>query len=63
MFLKGIVTSFESNETRVTFIDRNSKVSPPLKKADHVGELKINDNVAAIFFSNNMADGLIIAKY
>lgn len=62
MFLKGIVTS-NQNEVRVTFLDRNNNVSPPLKIADHVGNLDINDTVAVIFFSNNMKDGLIIAKY
>lgn len=63
MFLKGFVTSTENNEARVTFPDRNNNVSPPLKIADHVGVLNINDSVAVMFFSNNMKDGLIIAKY
>ncbi len=63
MFLKGIVSSIETNEARITFKDRDNIVSPTLKIASHVGTLSINDTVAVIFFSKNMSDGLIIAKY
>ncbi|RII32855.1 hypothetical protein D2A34_21920 [Clostridium chromiireducens] len=63
MFLKGIVTSNQGEEARITFPDRDNTVSPLLVKASHVGDLNINDQVAVIFFSNNMKDGLIIAKY
>lgn len=63
MFLKGIVTSITTEGARVTFPDRNNNVSPIIKVADHVGVLAINDNVAVLFFSNNMSDGLIIAKF
>jgi len=63
MLLKGVVTSIQLNEARVTFPDKNNNVSPPLKIASHVGDLSIDNNVAVMFFSNNMSDGLIIAKY
>jgi hypothetical protein len=61
--LKGIVSSIEPKGIRVTFIDRNNVVSPPLSKAVHVGELQLGNNVVVEFFSDNMLDGLIIAKF
>lgn len=63
MNLKGIVTSIENNCARVTFPDRNNTVSSLIKKASHVPDLSVNDNVIAIFFSDSMNDGVIIAKF
>lgn len=63
MTLKGIVSSTDINGTRVTFPDRENTVSGPLKRAQHVGSLSVGDAVAVIFFSTNLSDGLIIAKF
>lgn len=63
MVLKGILTSFEQGKPRVVFIDKEKIVSPPLNVAAHVTGLNINDNVAVIFFSNSMVDGLIIGRW
>lgn len=63
MNLKGIVTSIENNCARVTFPDRNNTVSPAIKKASHVPNLLINDNVIVMFFSDSMNDGVIVAKF
>lgn len=63
MVLKGKVSSVELEGARVVFPDKDNTVSSPLKVAAHVGILQTGDNVAAIFFSDNMKDGLIIAKY
>lgn len=63
MVLKGIVTSFEQGKPRVTFVDKENIVSPPLDVAAHVTELTINSNVAVIFFSNSMTDGVVIGRW
>lgn len=63
MILKGNVSSVESEGIRVVFPDKENTVSSPLKVAAHVGSLQVGDNVAVIFFTDNMKDGLIIAKY
>ena len=62
MVFKGVVTSIEGSKARVTFKDKNNIVSSLLKKANHIGELFINDEVTVVFF-NGMDDGLIIAKF
>ncbi|TZE82005.1 hypothetical protein [Calorimonas adulescens] len=63
MVLKGKVSSIESSGIRVLFPERDNDVSWPLKAASHVGTLQVGDNVAVVFFSNSMNDGLIIAKF
>jgi hypothetical protein len=63
MCFKGIVSSIESNGAKATFPDKNNNVSPTLKVASHVTDLKVGDNIAVVFFSNSMADGLIIARW
>jgi len=63
MSLKGIVSTVESEGARVTFIDRENCVSPVLKIAAHISLLAVGDNVAVLFFSDSMTDGLIIAKF
>jgi hypothetical protein len=63
MILKGKVSSVEGTKARITFIDKENDVSSPLEKASHIGLLEVGDNVVVAFFSENMADGLIIAKY
>lgn len=63
MVLKGKVSSIESAGVRVVFPDRENTVSPLLKIASHVGPLEVGNDVAVIFFSNSMKDGLIIAKF
>jgi hypothetical protein len=63
MILKGIVTGTDTLGTRVTFKDRDNNVSAPLKKSSHIGNLELGDFVAVVFFSNNMTDGIIIARW
>lgn len=63
MNLKGKVSSVEHEGVRVILTDRNNTVTVPLQTASHVGVLNVGDSVAVIFFTNNMTDGLIIAKY
>lgn len=63
MILKGFVSSIEEAGIRVTIKDRDNIVSPPIKAAVHVGALEVGQSVAVVFFSDNMLDGLIIAKY
>ncbi|MGE5631703.1 MAG: hypothetical protein ACM3TR_11475 [Caulobacteraceae bacterium] len=63
MELKGKVSTIESGGVRVTFENYESTVSAPIDVATHVGELMVGDMVAVIFFSDNMKDGLVIAKY
>ena len=63
MILKGKVSSLEINGARVTFQDRENIVSSALQVASDVGTLKVGENVAAVFFSDNMNDGLIIARW
>lgn len=60
MNLKGKVSSIE-NGVRVVF--PNNNISYVVKAATHIGNLTIGDNVAVMFFSNNMIDGLVIAKF
>ena len=63
MVLKGIVSSIEETGTRVAFPDKENTVSAPLQKVSSVGILGIGDNIVVVFFSNNMQEGLILAKY
>jgi hypothetical protein len=63
MTLKGIVTSMKDGTARVTFNDNDKIVSSLIKIAEHVQELEPGDNVVVTFFSKNMADGVIIAKF
>lgn len=63
MNLNGIVSSTYDKGVRVTFPGRENAVSNILKIAAHVGPLNVGDNVVVIFFSNNMTDGLVIAKF
>jgi hypothetical protein len=65
MILKGKVSSIEDGKVRVLFPDKANCVSAPLEAADHidVDELTIGNNVAVIFFADNLKDGLIIAKF
>ena len=63
MNLKGVVSSVHDSGVRVTFPDRSNVVSPIIKIAAHVGSLKVDDSVAVMFFSNSMADGLVVAKF
>lgn len=63
MILRGIVSSMEAAGTRVTFPDKENTVSAPLPSAASVGALTVGNNVAVVFFADNMSDGLILAKY
>lgn len=63
MEIKGKVSSISSDGVRIIVDNSENKVTSPFKVAAHVGVLEAGDNVAAIVFSDNMADGLIIAKY
>jgi hypothetical protein len=64
MHRKGIVTEVNAIErtARVTFRDLNSTVSAVLPYAKHLS-IDINDRVVVLFFSANLADGLIVATY
>lgn len=63
MILKGQVSSIETNGVRVAFKEKDNSVSAPLKIASHISELKVGENVAVAFFSDNMVDGVIIARW
>lgn len=63
MVLRGIVSSIGIDGTRATFPDKENVVSAPLLVAVGVGTLEIGNNIVAVFFSDNMQDGLILAKY
>jgi len=63
MVLRGIVSSIEEAGTRVAFPDKESTVSAPLPKVSSVGILEIGSSIVAVFFSDNLQDGLILAKY
>ncbi|WP_026486681.1 hypothetical protein [Caldanaerobius polysaccharolyticus] len=63
MQLKGLISSIEGNKARVTFPDKDNSVAYLLPIASHVIDLEVGNRVAVIFFSNNMADGVIIAKF
>lgn len=63
MNLKGKVSSIEPSGVRIILVDRNNSVTVPLQVALHVGSLDVGDNVAVMFYSSNLNDGLIIAKY
>jgi len=63
MILKGKVSSIEGSKVRVVFPDKMNSVSAPLDVAEHVGSLQTGDDVAVIFFSNSLKDGLVIAKF
>jgi hypothetical protein len=62
MIYKGKVSSVELDKARVTFSTLENVVSTAIKIATHIGELLPGDEVAVTFFSDNMQDGLIIAK-
>ena len=63
MSLKGKVSSIDCGGARVVFPDRENNVTPVLLIATHVPNLQVGDDVAVLFFSDNMLDGLIIAKF
>lgn len=63
MTLNGRVAAVDAAKAKVTFPDRGNAVTPSLPVAAHVGVLQVGDHVAVVFFSDSMADGLIIAKY
>ena len=65
MILKGNVTGVDNinRKARVTFKDRDNSVTSEITIAHHVGNLEVNDTVAVAFFTNSLADGLIIAKF
>ncbi|TGE36892.1 hypothetical protein E4K67_17485 [Desulfosporosinus fructosivorans] len=63
MVLRGIVSSIGIEGTRATFPDKENAVSAPLLVAVGVGTLEIGDYIVVVFFSDNMQDGLILAKY
>lgn len=63
MILKGIVSSIETDGTRVTFPEKENAVSPPLQKVSCVNTLEVGNKVIVILFSDNMKDGLILAEY
>lgn len=60
MLFKGKVSSIEETGVRVTI---NDVLSPLMKQAAHVGSLEVGQSVVVAFFSDNMMDGLIMAKY
>lgn len=63
MVLRGIVSSIETTGVRVTFPDKENTVSAPLQVSTSVGILEIGNNIAVVFFSDNMQDGVILAKF
>lgn len=64
MTVKGKVSTFdEINRTaRVVFPHLDQVVSADISYAKHV-TVNVGDMVAVIFFSENMADGLIIGVF
>jgi len=62
MALRGVVTSIGSEGTRVTFPERENKVSSQLPTAAGV-DVQLGDRVVVAFFDCSMQDGVIIAKY
>jgi hypothetical protein len=63
MIDKGIVSSIESSGARVILPNKENTVSAPLPSASGVGLLNIGDNVVVAFFSDNLQDGIILAKF
>lgn len=65
MILKGNISTVDnlSHKARVILKTFDNDVTTELPVALHVGDLNVNDMVAVTFFTENMADGLIIAKF
>ena len=60
---KGIVSTVSNGKARVILKDKDGVITPELPIASHVGLLQVNDNVAVVFFSNSLSDGLIMARW
>lgn len=60
---KGVVSTVNNGKARVIIRDKDGVITPELPIASHVGLLQINDNVAVVFFSSSLSDGLIIARW
>ncbi|TCZ73060.1 hypothetical protein E0485_21825 [Paenibacillus albiflavus] len=64
MIRKGEISSvnLDNRTARVTFRDLDNAVTPEIPCAKHV-TVSVNDIVAVSFFSENMADGLILGVF
>jgi hypothetical protein len=65
MNLIGTVTVADINKrvAKVTFENLDNMTSYSIPYSKHISSLEINDKVAVIFFSKNMANGLIIGVF
>jgi len=64
MIRKGRISSVNvaTNRARVTFQDDENTVTPEIPYASGLFP-DVNDTAAVVFFSDNLADGLIIALF
>lgn len=60
---KGTVSSYDGTRrvARILFPDLGDTVSPELPYAAHISAVDVGDQVAVMFFSENLSDGLIVA--
>ena len=65
MNLIGTVTVVDNinRVAKVTFSNLDNATSYSIQYSKHINSLQINDKVAVIFFSKNMANGLIIGVF
>lgn len=65
MNLIGTVTVADDirRVAKVTFKNLDNTTSYSIPYAKHINSLKINDTVAVMFFSENMANGLIVGGF
>lgn len=65
MSLIGKVTVIDENKrsAKVTFNTLDNTTSDFIPYAKHINSLQVNDLVAVILFSGNMADGLIVGVF
>lgn len=64
MIYSGVVSSVDMTDrkARVVFPDKDRTVSAIVPIADHVSPA-VNQRAAVVFFSENMADGMLIAVH
>ncbi len=64
MIVRGVVSSTDNSarKARVILPEHDGKVTPEFPVATSVGYVNINDTVVIAFFSDDPADGLIIAR-
>ncbi|MDF2591973.1 MAG: hypothetical protein K0S75_1439 [Clostridia bacterium] len=61
---KGNISSISSDGKRARVLLRDKNVlTAEIPIADHIINLAINDRVTVMFFSNSLADGIIIARW